>query len=235
MAAMTAKRRHTRSGAPVAGDFKDRGRKPSRVCIGAALAVMICSTAFLLTDWVPSIATLWLLSGASPRPAELLVVLSGASRERTQTAVSLFRKGMAPKVLITGWGPNDDRDYLVSEGVSNESILLAPRNSSSTYEDALNVRQVVVINKIKSVLVVTSPYHCRRTRLIFGRVLSGLRVSLTVTPSVSLHMDQDHWWRTAQGWVTTGPEFPKILWAWITVPTLGAVGSDPPAGLARNP
>jgi uncharacterized SAM-binding protein YcdF (DUF218 family) len=164
-----------------------------------------------------------------------MVVLSGASRERSQTALALFRKGMAPKVLITGGGPDEDRDYLLGEGVPDDAILVPTRISSSTYQDALTVRQAVVNNKFKSLLVVTSPYHCRRTRLIFDRVLSGLGVSLTVTPSVSLHMDQSHWWRTAQGWVTAGAEFPKILWAWITVPTLGAVGSGPTSGMARNP
>ena len=121
---------------------------------------------------------------------------------------------MAPLLTITGDGYSSSDILLLEQyGLPRDALVIPPKPSRSTYEDALSLRQLILQKKVVSVLVVTSPYHCRRTRLILNRVLFGLGVRITVTPSVSLFMDPDHWWRSPQGWITAGAEFPKLAWA----------------------
>ena len=48
--------------------------------------------------------------------------------------------------------------------------LLTENKATSTYENALYSKEIILENEIKSALVVTSNYHMRRTRLAFERV-----------------------------------------------------------------
>lgn len=177
-------------------------------------------------------ATDLLGEGDPPVASDLLVILGGGSQERLATGLELYRAGLAPAILVTdGAGyPDEEMRQLEAEGVPERCLVPPLRPATSTYEDALSIRQVILRKDLKSILVVTSPYHCRRTRMILQRVLGGLGVKVTVTPSVSLYMDMAHWWRSHQGWITVAVEFPKLLWAWATVPTVTAVGD---AGLRK--
>jgi uncharacterized SAM-binding protein YcdF (DUF218 family) len=204
---------------------KSSSRKPNtRLFFALACLFVVMAMSPTISRWVLIRATAWLLVGQPPEKSDLLVVLAGATRERVQTGADLYLQGMAPLLTITGDGYSSSDILLLEQyGVPREALVIPPNSSRSTYEDALSLRQLILEKKVVSVLVVTSPYHCRRARLILNRVLSGLGVRVTVTPSVSLFMDPDHWWSSPQGWVTEGAEFPKIAWAWMTVPTLGDV------------
>ena len=186
----------------------------------------------LSTESVARKATAWLYDWDPPAPSDLLVVLGGGSKERLTTVIELYRAGLAPAILITdGAGfPDEEMSYLEKQGVPARSLIPPLRPATSTYEDALSIKQVVVRKKFKSVLVVTSPYHCRRARMILERVVGSAGVRVAVTPSISLYMDKEHWWRSHQGWITVSGEFPKLLWAWATVPTVTTVGD---AGLLK--
>ena len=192
---------------------------------GVLVLLALLTTASLLGQPL-RLATAWLYDGEPSVPSDLLVVLGGGSHERAHTALGLYRQGMAPAILITGgYGfPDSMMRYLESEGIPSRALLAPVRPSTSTWEDALSIRDIVLRRHARSVLVVTSPYHCRRTRLILRRALSDLDLRISVTPSVSLYMNPGHWWRSRQGWITVGPEFPKLLWAWLTTSRAGRGG-----------
>ena len=193
--------------------------------LSAGIFSILAMSAFLARP-----ATRWLIQSSEPRPSDLIVVLAGGAGERLVTGLQLYRAGLASRILITdGFGyPDLGMRYLRAGGVPERSLRQPLMPSESTYEDALAVRQVVVKDNIRSILVVTSPYHCRRTRLIFDRVLGDLGTDVTVTASVTLYMDMDTWWRTRQGWITVPGEFPKLIWSWLSVPHVSAVGVPRP-------
>jgi len=198
---------------------------PSRRRPLAWLSALAAVCLVLLAWCLPGLATRWLLTGEPPVKSDLLLVLAGGSHERTQTALALYKAGMAPAILYTGASfPEGDFIFLAREGVPLEALHAPRRVSDSTFEDALSLRQFVLDEGVKSVLIVTSPYHCRRVQLVFSRVMSGLGTRLTVTPSESLYMDPEKWWKSRQGWITAGLEFPKIGWSWLTVTPIGNVG-----------
>lgn len=203
-------------------------RQVIRRARGAALAACVGA---LAVAFVRGPATEWLLAEAPPERADLLVILSGGARERVRTGLSLYRAGLAPAILITdpeGY-PAAELAYFEREGVPPQALLAPLRPAASTYEDALSIRQVIGRKSVKSILVVTSPPHCRRAGLILNRVLRNSGVRVTVTPSESLYFDPHRWWTDRQGWANVAVEFPKLLWAWLTVPMAPPVGGFAPS------
>lgn len=187
-----------------------------RALVPALVAVLI---ALLLVLIVPGAATRWLYTGEPPQQAELLVVLGGGSAERARTALELYRAGYAPRIMVTDGSGHPDIAFeaLEQAGVPRRALVSPLRPATSTVEDVLAIRQIVARHGIHSVLVVTSPYHCRRVALSLRRLMGGLDVEWTVTPSTSLYMDANSWWLSRQGWTTVAKEFPKLAWYWLTV------------------
>ncbi len=191
-------------------------------------AVIGLAALCLAVGW-PRIASLaggWLLTGEEPRPSDLIVVLAGGARERLLTALELYRMGAAPAIMITDmYGyPDAMMRELALEGVPLRALVPPPRAASSSLEDALSIREVVIRQELRSVIVVTSPFHCRRARLILSRTLSDLDVRLTVAAARSLYVDPNRWWESREGWGKVPLEYAKLLKDWLLVPSFGDAG-----------
>ena len=181
------------------------------------LAMLLCTAALPVAL---ILATKWLIAPDPPVSSDLMVVLAGGSGERTETALSLYRAGYAPAILLTSFHgyPAHEMAFLLKEGVPASALVAPLRPARSTREDAVAIEEIIRRREVRSLLVVTSPYHCRRARLILARALSGHGVRLAVTPSSSLYMNAGRWWGSRQGWITVPGEFPKLLLASMTAP-----------------
>ncbi len=128
---------------------------------------------------LPTADAIVLLGGATksafpPRPA---VDLSEEG-DRVLYAAQLYREGKAPVVIASGgridWRggglaeSSDMADILVSLGVPNSAILQDSK-SLNTYQNAVNVRQIMQERGIRRVLLVTSAMHMPRSLRIFQR------------------------------------------------------------------
>ena len=128
---------------------------------------------------LPTADAIVLLGGATksafpPRPA---VDLSEEG-DRVLYAAQLYREGKAPVVIASGgridWRggglaeSSDMADILVSLGVPNAAILQDSK-SLNTYQNAVNVRQIMQEQGIRRVLLVTSAMHMPRSLRIFQR------------------------------------------------------------------
>jgi uncharacterized SAM-binding protein YcdF (DUF218 family) len=98
--------------------------------------------------------------------------LNGASVERTVAGVRLYHRGVVPRLLFTG-GPccgasisAQMADLAADLGVPRHVISIEER-SSRTYESALNCRPLLDGRGLRSIVVVTSPLHLRRTERSF--------------------------------------------------------------------
>jgi uncharacterized SAM-binding protein YcdF (DUF218 family) len=113
-------------------------------------------------------------SGFPPRPG---VDLSEGG-DRVFYAAQLYREGKAPLVIASGgriaWrggGPSESADMaeiLKTLGVPSSAILQDP-SSLNTYQNAVNVRQIMKKRDIRRVLLVTSAMHMPRSLQIFKR------------------------------------------------------------------
>lgn len=132
----------------------------------------------------------WQNIPATPPPrAEAIVVLGGGLEpafpprpwvqltepgSRILYAAKLYREGTAPLVIVSGgtvWpdvAPEaaDMAEMLKFTGVPDSAIVLES-NSLNTYENAVNVRQVLDSRGIHRILLVTSAMHMPRALLIF--------------------------------------------------------------------
>lgn len=195
----------------------------SREARGVALGGYTLLSLILILAWpaVADRAFQWLSQAEPPGPSDLLVVVTGGARERLVTAFRLYRDGYAPAILVTGppGAPERALAGFASEGLPAAALVSPGSPSESTVEDAMRIREVVLRRGSRSILVVTSPYHCRRVRLVLERALADLDVRIAVTASGSLYMDTRRWWADRQGWNLIPAEYLKLAWAWATVPS----------------
>lgn len=138
-------------------------------------------------------------------PADAIVAVSGGDTPaRVAEAVSLYRAGWAQKLLLSGAaldtaGPSNAeamRRQAISAGVPESAILLDPY----AFDTAANASHASQLLKGQTrIIVVTSPYHQRRTSLEFQRAF-GEQVTIMSHPTPS---DKDWgplWWTTLTGW-----------------------------------
>ena len=163
--------------------------------------------------------------------ADVLVVLSGSSvyQERARWAARLFREGRAPRVVLTrdehagGWSQERGRTMLFYEraveeleraGVPPERIEVLPGPVTSTYEEAVALRDYAAKSGARRLLVVTSAYHTRRARWTFDRVLrgGGVEVGIDAPPIGQQSPAPLTWWLRPRGWSTVAMEYPKMIY-----------------------
>ena len=186
---------------------------------GSLLLALACAALLLSARAGASAAARWLSTGGPPRNADLLVVVAGGARERLQTGADLFRRGYAPEILVTEPMPQDGMEALLgmAPGAGGHRLHACADRVTSTVGDALCVRQLVESRGFRSILVVTSPYHCRRLEMIFRRTLGDLDLDIRVVGSASLYWPPESWWRYPAGWEVPA-ELAKLTWSWVTVP-----------------
>jgi uncharacterized SAM-binding protein YcdF (DUF218 family) len=166
--------------------------------------------------------------------ADTLVVLGGSSTyvERARWAAQLFKEGRAPKIILTndnrqgGWSNAERRNPLFVEraveelrraSVPAESIEVLPQAVSSTYEEALLLREHAAAHNLKSLLVVTSAYHSRRALWVMRRVLAGSGVEVGISPVAPGGQTPSPgvWWLRPRGWDAVAAEYPKLVYYWL--------------------
>jgi uncharacterized SAM-binding protein YcdF (DUF218 family) len=139
--------------------------------------------------------------------ADAIVVLGGDNfmGDRAAHAAELYRAGLAPEVVASGRmlrpyagiSEMTARD-LEFRGVPVASIVKFSHRAANTREEAEALAGLVANRGWKRVLVVTSNYHTRRTRFIFGRIF-GPGVTVRVSAAHDSEFDPSHWWESRQG------------------------------------
>ncbi len=115
---------------------------------------------------------------------------SPALRGRLDRAVLLYQDGAVDTVVVTGGSQAGDEtteakasyDYLRSVGVPDEQILLEV-DGHSTYESLAAAARFLRQRDITSVVLVTDPYHARRSLLVADEV--GLEAEVALTDASS--------------------------------------------------
>lgn len=190
----------------------------------------------LLTAWIffaPFLAKRLIVEKPLER-ADVILVLAGSSvfQERTQKAADLFRQGSAPKIVLTddgergGWSKIEQRNppfvemarkNLINQNVPAEAIeIIKPIGSGTIYEAQIFSEKAAQFNW-KSVLLVTSAYHTRRTLRTFERELEdkNIAVGIVATPAGQQTPLPDFWWLAPRGWNFVAGEYVKSFYYWI--------------------
>jgi uncharacterized SAM-binding protein YcdF (DUF218 family) len=139
--------------------------------------------------------------------ADVIVVLGddNYTGDRAAHAADLYRAGLAPQVVASGRllrpyaGISEiiERD-LESRGVPATSVVKFSHRAANTREEAEALAGLVTSRGWKRVLVVTSNYHARRTRFIFGRVFKD-NVTVHVSAARDSEFYPSRWWESRLG------------------------------------
>ena len=155
--------------------------------------------------------------------ADAIVVLNGDSErdERLLYAVELWQKGYARKVIISAhkvaWQSDEDisewRHALKLNIIPKESLVLAINEADSTREEARMLLPFVIKQGFKSVIIVTSNYHTRRSKKVFQKEWNGSGIQTTVSAAPFYQFHPDDWWKHRSDSRTFFFEFSKTLWS----------------------
>lgn len=182
------------------------------------LAAVVIGLGLLLT------AGFWLQNGDSPAPADVMVVLGG-DFGRTAYAAELYQLGMARKIYVgrafrsksqrvldknmVAYPRQEEvnRALLRKKGVPAEAIEYYGDELLSTVQEA-EALAATLGKGPGSLLVVTSPYHARRARMIFNGCFPGWDIRVAGTPADRLPAA---WWTDKETARIVLLEIPKTI------------------------
>lgn len=159
--------------------------------IRAVILLILAVMTYLIVTGVQ----VWLTSRESaPRPASAIVVMGAAQydgvpspdlRARLDEALILYRRGLAPLVVVTGYKEKGDQfteaqagaRYLESQGVPSSAIARVA--GSDSYENLADADVVLKDRGDRTVLIATDPFHEDRSMAI----ASGLGLIPFPTPT----------------------------------------------------
>ena len=153
------------------------------------------------------------------QPADIIVVLGAAEyrgkpspvlRSRLDHALTLYKQGLAPRILTTGGAGGDPvytegdvgRSYLVSRGVPSEAIVVDAEGASTVYSTA-SAAEIMRRMALKSCIVVSDGYHIFRAK----RMLQSSGMKVYGSPR-SLNPPND--WR--ERWLYVRQAIGYLLW-----------------------
>lgn len=198
----------------------------------------LCVSLLLFIVWIflaPFLAERLIVEKPLER-ADAILILGGSSTylERTKKAAEAYKKGVAPKIFLTddglqgGWNKQEQRNpffaelaraELIKQGVAEDAIEILPGIVEGTQDEAILLEKTARERNLKSVLLVTSPYHTRRARWTFEKVLQNNNDFVEIgieSPSSGLQSpNPSYWWFSARGWNFVAGEYLKTVYYWL--------------------
>jgi uncharacterized SAM-binding protein YcdF (DUF218 family) len=210
-------------------------------CLALALALVIVAAGCFCYY-----AARWLKQDDAPIKADAIVVLAGRF-ERSMHAADLYRAGQAPVVMLSEAVPDAGSRRLEELGIKLPSAIevhgriLAAKGVPENAVHKLGGKALSTADEARAiaarfgkpgqrVLVVTSPSHVRRARMIVGDALQGAQLAVCATPYETF---PDEWWRSQDAARDVLLEWSKIVFYQLGGRFRAQEASGPKAGVAR--
>jgi uncharacterized SAM-binding protein YcdF (DUF218 family) len=169
----------------------------------------------------------WMRVNDQPRQADYIIPLAGDS-DRLITAAELYNQRFAPVILLSnaksfpstrleklewqmGYPNYTDREYcfrlLGLLGIDPSTTESFGKGHISTIEEAEALR-AYLNGRTPSLLLVTSPSHARRAKMIFQDVLPGCRIMVTTSENGWFGKE---WWKDQAAAQNLILEFAKTI------------------------
>jgi uncharacterized SAM-binding protein YcdF (DUF218 family) len=152
----------------------------------------------------PSVGTLLVVSHAVREP-DAIISLSSHEWERLPVTARLASGNASAAVLLTLPQPatvDNCHDCagrvrrLERLGVPSHRVRVLPLSAPGTYGEALAARDWARQAHIRRLLIVTTPYHTRRSRATFEAVFEGTGIEIGIEPASTSPARPDRWWAT---------------------------------------
>lgn len=200
-------------------DTKHHGRIKS---IGGIIGLFLAVSVLLVLGLVGLRALgAYLIVPSDAQSSNVIIVLSGGDEARMRTALQLYNEKYASMIILTETGDVvegyehlhsfDMRIQLLANGVPSGNILLTDGVASSTMDEARLVKNLMLIQQMKSGIIVTDPYHTRRAFEIFQKEFKDTDIHLSIQSTYGSWYNANTWFFHIDGWRFTLLEYAKML------------------------
>lgn len=189
--------------APPSAPVRRRAPLPVRVVRGLIKLGLV-----LLAGWALCLASIHLWGRRSETPRSDAIVVLGAAqydgrpspvlKARLDHAVDLYRRGVAPVIIMTGGqAPGDtvseavvSRRYAIRQGVPAAAIL-TERGGMTTVESMQAVGRLMRSREMDTAVMVSDPFHMLRLKLLARQVGFRGYTSPTRTSPISRNQAEE--------------------------------------------
>jgi uncharacterized SAM-binding protein YcdF (DUF218 family) len=149
----------------------------------------------------------------SPKQSDVIIVLSGG-QGRVEKAAELYKAGYAPYVILSNAKEatsksGDMVQTALALGIPQD-VIYTENAADSTYQNAEYTLPIMKEYGFKSAIVVSSDFHMRRVKFLFGRVYKKSEIELTYVGSASGY-NAKRWWSDRKSRETTFNEYVKMI------------------------
>jgi uncharacterized SAM-binding protein YcdF (DUF218 family) len=149
---------------------------------------------------------------------DAIVVISGGETDlRVKEGVKLFEENWAPLIIMSGAARDAGESnaeamkrLAVKYGIPSDKVLVE-KEARNTFDNAKFTRDILTSNNVKSIILVTSPYHQRRAFLTFEHYL-GNSVKIINHSAADSAWRKNGWWNNAWARNITLSELQKIMY-----------------------
>lgn len=148
--------------------------------------------------------------------ADAIIAISGDGQERVRAASELLRRGLGRWLILSG-GPGGGSgsarqllDYAYEVGVPDDRILVDD-GATSTTGNARGSADLMRRKGLRSAILVTSPYHMRRSAVIFRAYFRPQGLTVSAYPVRDSFFQVQGWWRRAQDRGRVIREYEKLF------------------------
>ena len=155
------------------------------------------------------------------QPADVIHVIAGPD-DRTDYAIRLYQQGYGRQLFFTGgwctfhnyYHGRHGQERVLEQGLALEAIAIDESVVMSTYDEAVRLKEFIAHSQtpISSVIVVSDPYHMRRSRWTYRQILDD-QVSLQMAPvPFEAGPYQRYWWTDEASRQYVKEEYLKIVY-----------------------
>ena len=157
--------------------------------------------------------------------ADAVVVFSGDNGPRTEKGVELLKEGLGDYLILSGGIVYDDvtmaglmKKHVMKLGISEEKILIDDK-ASTTHENAEFTKEIIEENNFKSIIVVTSEYHSRRSKAAMEKALKNILIDGEKVEVMVAHSTEEkftsRWWTSGNSILIVISEYLKLMGYWL--------------------
>lgn len=202
-------------------------RRPS---ILAAAALLLALAVLFHAAILESFGS-FLITEDPLQKAEAIVALRGQVPFRDLEAAKYFREGFAPVVILVPTKAREEaqamerlgvkviqdweygREVLLKQGVPESAIVITKNEGEGTLEE-LRAAYQAMPDKTAPVILVTSKYHTRRTRLTWNYVTNGHSKAI-VRAAAGDPFEPSRWWKERRGVLAVVREYLGLANYWF--------------------
>lgn len=151
---------------------------------------------------------------AGEEPTEAIIALTGG-RNRIAEAVKLLNEGKADKLFISGVNKSTDLKAIQKRQalkIATDREISLGNRATNTVENAIETKQWLEKNHVKSIRLVTSNYHIPRSIIEFK--VHNPELKIVIHPVYSEKVDKK-WWKSWHTFSLIFSEYNKFLYVYI--------------------